>query len=281
MAAILLTEDDASDQETTVDRRGDATLGGALAGISALVISLLIGIAFAPYRDTVGLENVAILYVALVAIAGVAGGRTGGLVAALVAALSYNFFFTTPYNSLRIDSTGQVITVALLFSAGALASLAGHLERRLARRRVVRALRREALAVEVVADALGARTRGEDPARVSVEAIRRLLQARAVAEVDPDDLAAPARARSGDGLPADLSDLSLLDERGLEALAQREPFGSDPALPSEGIVLLVATGPASRVAYAILPEGGHAVSRSVRTAVVTIAAELHRPSVQT
>jgi len=74
-----------------VDRRGDATLAGALTGIIALAVSLLIGLASLPYRETLGLENVAILYVALVALAAVAGGRTGGLTAALVAALSYNF----------------------------------------------------------------------------------------------------------------------------------------------------------------------------------------------
>lgn len=131
-----------------MNRGGDAPLAGALAGVAALAVSLLIGVSFAPYRDTLGLENVVILYVALVAVAAVAGGRTGGLIAALVAALSYNFFFTTPYNSLRVDSAEQVITVVLLFGAGAVASLAGDLERRATRRRLVRARRQDALAVD-------------------------------------------------------------------------------------------------------------------------------------
>jgi len=59
-----------------------------------------------------------------VAVAAVADGPTGGLIAALAAALSYNFFFTT-YNSLRIDSAEQAITVVLLFAAGAVASWRG------------------------------------------------------------------------------------------------------------------------------------------------------------
>ena len=50
---------------------------------------------------------------------------------ALSAALSY-FFLTTPYHSLPcgIDSVAQVITVALLFGTGLVASLAGRACRR-------------------------------------------------------------------------------------------------------------------------------------------------------
>lgn len=260
--------------------RGDAQLGGALAGVLALAVSLVVGLVFAPYRETVGLENVAILYVVVVALAAVGGGPTGGLVAAIAAALSYSFFFTTPYGSLRVDSAGQVITVVLLFAAGAVASLAGALQRRVARRRLVRALRHEGQAVEVVADALAARRRGEAPAPVAVEAIRRLLQARAVAQVDPQDPSGPALAVAGEGLPADLGALPQLDVRGLEALAEAAPFGSDPVLPRAGVVLSVPAGPGATAAFAVLPHADRALPRSARTALLTLAAELQRPGVQ-
>jgi hypothetical protein len=58
------------------------------------------------------------------------GGRAAGLISALSAALSYDFFLTTPYHSLRIDSVAQVITVALLFATGLVASFAGRARRR-------------------------------------------------------------------------------------------------------------------------------------------------------
>ena len=63
-------------------------------------------------------------------VAAAVGGRTAGLISALSAALSYDFFLTTPYHSLRIDSVAQVITVALLFGTGLVASLAGRARRR-------------------------------------------------------------------------------------------------------------------------------------------------------
>jgi hypothetical protein len=40
-------------------------------------------------------------------VAAAVGGRTAGFVSALSAALSYDFFLTTPYHSLRIDSIAQ------------------------------------------------------------------------------------------------------------------------------------------------------------------------------
>ena len=61
----------------------------------------------------------------MVVVAAAVGGRAAGLISALSAALSYDFFLTTPYHSLRIDSVAQVITVALLFGTGLVASLAG------------------------------------------------------------------------------------------------------------------------------------------------------------
>src|SRR5918996_4936819 len=103
---------------------GEPLLPAALAGLAALFVSLLAGAVFSPVHDPFGLENVTIVYMAVVAIAAIAGGTYGGLIAALVASLSYNFFFTTPYRTLRIDSIEQVMTVVLLFVAGVLISLA-------------------------------------------------------------------------------------------------------------------------------------------------------------
>jgi hypothetical protein len=82
---------------------------------AGFIASLLIGVVIEPFRGTVGLENVALGYLLVVVVAAAVGGRAAGLISALSAALSYDFFLTTPYHSLRIDSVAQVITVALLF----------------------------------------------------------------------------------------------------------------------------------------------------------------------
>jgi hypothetical protein len=91
---------------------------GVAWGAAGFVASLLIGVAIEPFRSTVGLENVALGYLLVVVVAAAVGGRAAGLISALSAALSYDFFLTTPYHSLRIDSVAQVITVALLFGTG-------------------------------------------------------------------------------------------------------------------------------------------------------------------
>ena len=97
---------------------------------AGFIASLLIGVVIEPFRGTVGLENVTLGYLLVVVVAAAVGGRAAGLISALSAALSYDFFLTTPYHSLRIDSVAQVITVALLFGTGLVASLAGRARRR-------------------------------------------------------------------------------------------------------------------------------------------------------
>ena len=97
---------------------------------AGFVASLLIGVVIEPFRGTVGLENVTLGYLLVVVVTAAVGGRAAGLISALSAALSYDFFLTTPYHSLRIDSVAQVITVALLFGTGIVVSLAGRARRR-------------------------------------------------------------------------------------------------------------------------------------------------------
>ncbi len=103
---------------------------GLVWGGIGFAASLVVGVALSPFRSQMGLENVVIVYLAVVAMAAAIGGRAAGLVSSLSAALSYNFFFTTPYYTLRIDSADQVITVVLLFAGGLLASLGGRASRR-------------------------------------------------------------------------------------------------------------------------------------------------------
>jgi hypothetical protein len=69
---------------------------GAVWGGAGFAASLVVGVALSPFRRQMGLENVVIVYLAVVAVTAAIGGRAAGLVSALSAALSYNFFFTTP-----------------------------------------------------------------------------------------------------------------------------------------------------------------------------------------
>jgi hypothetical protein len=153
---------------------------------------------------------VVIVYVVIVALCAAVGGRLAGFFASLSAALAYNFFFTTPYGTLRIDSWGQILTVALLFVAGVLASLSG----RAGRRARVEA-RDEAAAIQLLTSVTLAGARGGDVDRVAAEGLRELLGARAVrvvrADQDGELVVAEAGQAGGDLDPAGLPHL---DEEG-------------------------------------------------------------------
>jgi K+-sensing histidine kinase KdpD len=69
-------------------------------------------------RDPIGSANVALVLLAVVFAVGALGGRLAGAAAAAMAALSFNFFHTEPYRTLRIDATKDIVTVLLLFVIG-------------------------------------------------------------------------------------------------------------------------------------------------------------------
>ncbi len=88
-----------------------AVAAGALAPI--LVGALLVAL-----RGVLDNTNIALLLVVVVVAAGALGGRMAGAVAAVTAALSFSFFHTRPYLSLRIASADDAETMALLLVIG-------------------------------------------------------------------------------------------------------------------------------------------------------------------
>jgi Domain of unknown function (DUF4118) len=89
---------------------GPILLAGALVGI----------------RDSIAAADVALLLVLVVVLAAVTGGWQAGAIGAVVAALSFDFFFTKPYLSLTIDSRDDVETALLLLVVGvSVGALAG------------------------------------------------------------------------------------------------------------------------------------------------------------
>jgi hypothetical protein len=122
-----------------------------------------------PLRSEIRDVNVALVLVVAVLVAEVAGGRLGGAVAALTAALSFDFFFTRPYSSFRIDTREDVETTMLLLVVGL---VAGELVTRARRsREVARTSRREVQRMARVAQ-VGA---GSDTPAHLIETVRREL----------------------------------------------------------------------------------------------------------
>lgn len=87
-------------------------------------------------RDFLGAPNVAIILLVGVQGMAVLGGRRGALIGAIVAAISFDFFFTEPYLRLVINDRRDIITAALLLVTGIATSELGNLRfRRQLRRR--------------------------------------------------------------------------------------------------------------------------------------------------
>jgi K+-sensing histidine kinase KdpD len=86
----------------------------------AVTIPVAAVVALAPARDHVENTNVALGLVILLLLAAVVGGRRAGVIASITSAVVFEFFFTQPFDSLRIASAKDVETTVLLACIGAI-----------------------------------------------------------------------------------------------------------------------------------------------------------------
>ena len=98
---------------TPVQRRSSAGGRARAYAEAALMVagSTLVGLAIAPRW---GNSPVDLLYLPAVLGAAILGGLAPALLAALASALAYNFFFTAPQGTFRIDSPVDIVTVIVL-----------------------------------------------------------------------------------------------------------------------------------------------------------------------
>jgi Domain of unknown function (DUF4118) len=97
---------------------GDANraIGLAVAAFGPLLVAGIL----VPFRDDLAAANVVLVFVVVIVLAATVGTRVSGAVAAIVSAMSFDFFFTHPYQSLKIDSSDDVQTTILLLAIGLL-----------------------------------------------------------------------------------------------------------------------------------------------------------------
>lgn len=93
------------------------TLGLAVAGFGPFLVT---GIFVAFRGDEVVAANIALVFVIVVILAAAAGGRLAGALAAVVSTMTYDFFFTRPYQSLKIERAEDIGTAVLLLAIGLL-----------------------------------------------------------------------------------------------------------------------------------------------------------------
>ena len=101
------------------ERSAVAQLRGYAEALVMVALSTLAGMALAPKW---GSSSVDLLYLPAVLIAGVTAGLGPALLAALASALAYNFFFTAPHMTFRIDSPNDIVTVIVLFAVAVVTS---------------------------------------------------------------------------------------------------------------------------------------------------------------
>lgn len=94
------------------------TIGLAIAGFGPLATAALL----VPLRTDIRAPHAVLALVIVVVLGAATGGRAAGATASLVATLSYDFFLTRPYNSLKIGRGADLATVLLLLTISLIVS---------------------------------------------------------------------------------------------------------------------------------------------------------------
>lgn len=221
------------------------TAGLVPIAVAALLVSL---------RDDLVATNLALVLVVTVVLGAVLGGRAGGAIAAVTAALAFDFFLTRPYLSLHIESADDVETALLLLIVGVMVGqLAVASRRHLAAaeqgRSEIDRLRRLA---ELVA-------RGEDGADVLLAAQGEL---RALFDLEA--------CRFEAGLPD--GSRPRLERTGAVSGQRTWRFvGGDLALPTDGVDLPVLGHGRPVGRFVLLPRRGVGASLEARVVGVAVA----------
>jgi K+-sensing histidine kinase KdpD len=188
------------------------------AGVAIAAAFLLV-----PLRDVIDNANVALALVMVIVLCGFFGGRWAGAGAAIGAAVSFDFLHTQPYLELRIKSSDDIVTTALLLAIGLVAGQIAVLARR-----------RKRVAVERHGD---------------VERVWRVAELAAQGG-DPDDLVSAVRAELLSLLQ--LSECTFTTDQ-TSSVPTMAPKGNVPKatlryqpggfeLPAEGVALRVHVG---------------------------------------
>jgi K+-sensing histidine kinase KdpD len=104
-----------------MDRWERTQIWAPLAALGAMAI----GVALIPLREATSASNLAFVFLAFTIVMAELGGALPALVAALVSAMSLNFFLTEPYLTLAISKTDDLIAFVALAACGLIAAAFG------------------------------------------------------------------------------------------------------------------------------------------------------------
>jgi two-component system, OmpR family, sensor histidine kinase KdpD len=104
---------------TAIDRSIALQLRNYAAALLMVGAATVLGLVISPRWGNSAID---LLYLPAVLGAAVVGGLWTALLAAVLSALAYNFFFTAPHMTFRIDNPNDVVTVLVLFAVAAVTS---------------------------------------------------------------------------------------------------------------------------------------------------------------
>lgn len=226
---------------------------GAGAGFAVLAVG--VAAALVPFRTELGGTNVAIILLILVVGAAAVGGRTAGVVAGLTAAVSFNFFHTKPYLTLRVDDFKDMVTIALIMVIGfAVGELA------VARSRQSAARRSHLRAVHTLEEVSALISSGADVTEVWAavqDGMMHILSLRSVSFESDTSTSLPTIERDGR--------VNALDHRFV---------GTGFVLPANGAAVSVDAGDRHLGRLVVVPDSAVGVTREERRAAIALADQL-------
>jgi hypothetical protein len=235
-------------------RRSDGTeaVAYAVAGIGPILVAA----ALVALRGELVNVNVALILVVIVVLAAVAGGRGAGALAAVSAALSYAFFFTKPYLSLRINDGDDLLTTVLLLVIGL---VVGELVTLGRRSRVVAGRAHDSIArLHRVAELASSGS--------SADEILHAVETELCSLLELEDC---RFERAPFGLP-----MPRLERNGSVSTSVRHLVHGEFALPEEGVELPVLGGGAQLGRLVLTPRPDVGVSLERRVVAVALADQL-------
>jgi hypothetical protein len=96
-------------------------IAGPVAALAGSIACITLAGILSQNRSAVGQPIVALVLVLCIVVAAAWGGRFAAIATSIAAALSFNFFHTSPYMTLRIESARDVVATGLLFVVGVVA----------------------------------------------------------------------------------------------------------------------------------------------------------------
>ena len=227
-------------------------IGLAIAAFGPILVAGLL----VPFRNELASANVVLVYVLVVVFGAAVGTRWSGALTAVVAAMSYDFFFTRPFQSLKIDNANDLETTLLLLAIGLIvaelvAFTRRHRERAASRGDEIQMLRATA---ELVASGTSSDTVLET-VRADLVALLSLVECRY--EAAPFVSSLPRIERTG----------------GVEG-AHRRWIGGDFTLPGMGAEIPVAARGQTYGRFVLIPDLSVGVSIEERIVAVALVDQL-------